>query len=201
MEIEDYKFEITNVKISVKLPRAVSLEFVDDRCKLLQPTTTSIYCKRRENILTVRYNNFTYVLFKKSSKVPPEGVILSQHCNITKLKSDSDITKAIEDLFFLVDQSPTILNYSTDNYSCLARCPNKIDICSLYLNERIQCKYSKESFPAVIIYCPQEIGKKSKNLCCLLYRSGSAVLVGGKDLEEIKKFFSWVVKKTQKYTI
>ena len=206
MEKEDYKFEVTNVKISVKLPREVSLKFVEDRCKLLQPTNTDIYCSKwKENILTVRYNNFTYVLFKKSSKVPPEGVIPSQHCNITKLKSDSDITKAIEDLFFLVDQSPTILNYSIDNYSCLAHClthtHQQIDLCSLYLNERIQCKYSKESFPAVIIYCPQEIGKKSKNLCCLLYRSGSAVLVGGKNLEEVKKIFNWVIKIAQKYTI
>ena len=205
MEIEDYKFKITNVKISVKLPRAVCLEFVDDRCKLLQPTTTSIFCKRRENNLTVRYNNFTYILFKKSSKVPPGGVTPSQHCNITKLKSDSDITKAIEDLFFLIDQSPTILNYSIDNYSCLAHClantHQSIDIISLYLNEpRIKCKYSEESFPAVTIYCPQDIKKESKNLCCLLYRTGSAVLVGGKNLEEIKEFLNWVIKISQKYT-
>ena len=40
---EDYKFKVTNLKISVKLPQAVSLKFVDDRCKLLQPKHTGIY--------------------------------------------------------------------------------------------------------------------------------------------------------------
>ena len=84
MEKEDYKFEVTNLKISVKLPRAVSLKFVDDRCKLLQPIHTGIFCKKYGiNILTVRYKNFTYILFKKSSK----GVTRLQHCNITKIRS------------------------------------------------------------------------------------------------------------------
>ena len=160
MEKEDYKFEVTNLKISVKLPQAVSLEFVEDRCKLLQPTTTSIYCsRRRENILTVRYNNFTYI---RSSEVPPEGIIPSQHCNITKLKSDSDITKAIENLFFLVDQSPTVLNYNIDNISCIADTFQSVDISALYINEqRISCKHNKEGFP-VILYCPQEVKRESK---------------------------------------
>ena len=120
MEIKDYKFEITNLKISVKLPQAVSLEFVEDRCRSLQSTVKNIYCSRKKtNILTIRYNNFTYILFKRSSKFPPEGITPSQHCNITKLKSDTDITKAIEYLFFLVDQPPTVLDYSIDNYSCI----------------------------------------------------------------------------------
>ena len=161
MEIKDYKFKVTNLKISVKLPQAVSLEFVEDRCKLLQPTTTSIYCsRRRENILTVRYNNFTYI---RSSEVPPEGIIPSQHCNITKLKSDSDITKAIEKLFFLVDQSPTVLNYNIDNISCIADTFQSVDISALYINEqRISCKHNEEGFPAVILYCPQEVKRESK---------------------------------------
>ena len=202
MEIKDYKFKITNVKISVKLPRAVSLDFVEDRCKLLQPTATNVYCSRKvKNILTVRYNNFTYVLFKRSSKVPPKGIIPQQHCNITKLKSDSDITKAIESLFFIVDQYPTVLNYKIDNYSCSVDTYQSIDISELYLNERgILCKFDEEGFPAVTIYCPKEIKKESKNLCCLLYRTGRAVLVGGKNLQEIEEFINWVIKIARKYT-
>ena len=200
---EDYKFEVTNVKISVKLPREVSLKFVEDRCKLLQPTNTDIYCSKwKENILTVRYSNFTYILFKKSSNVSPEGIIPPQHCNITKIRSKSDIPEAIEHLFFLVNQSPTFLNYTIDNYSCLAHTNQLIDIVELYMNEpRISCNYDEQVFPALKIYCPKEISEKSKNLCCLVYRSGSAVLVGGKNLEEIKEFFNLVMKITQKYTI
>ena len=198
MEIKDYKFEITNIKISIKLPQEVSLGFVEDRCRSLQSTSKNIYCSRKKgNLLTVRYNNFTYILFKRSSEVPPPP----QHCNITKLKTDSDIGKAIEYLFFLVDQSPTFLNYSIDNYSCLVNTYQSIDISALYLNEqRILCKFNEEGFPAVIIYCPQELKKESKNLTCLVYRSGKAVLVGGKNQEEIRDFFNWVVKILQKYS-
>ena len=201
MEIKDYKIETTNLKISVQLPQEVSLEFVEDRCKSLQLTGTNIYCRRKiQNLLSVRYRNFTYVLFKRRSKVT-NGITPPQHCNITKLKSDSDIGKAIEYLFFLVDQSPTFLNYSIDNYSCLVNTYQSIDISALYLNERrILCKFNEEGFPAVIIYCPQELKKESKNLTCLVYRSGKAVLVGGKNLPEIEEFLAWVIKIVQRYT-
>ena len=175
---------------------------MEDRCKSLQSTAPNIYCSRKkQNILTVRYNNFTYILFKRSSKIPPEGTTPSQHCNITKLKSESDITKAIEYLFFLVDQLPTVLDYSIDDYSCIADIFQSIDISSLYMNEpRILCKHNEEGFPAVIIYCPQEIKRESKNLCCLVYRSGRAVLVGGKNLQEIEEFLTWVIKIVEHYT-
>ena len=197
MEKEDYKFEVTNLKISVKLPRAVSLKFVDDRCKLLQPIHTGIFCKKYgKNILTVRYKNFTYILFKKSSK----GITHPQHCNITKIRSGSDIPEAIGHLFFLVNQSPTWVNYTIDNYSCTANTNQPIDIVELYMNEpRISCNYNEQIFLALKIYCPNEISEK--NLCSLVYKSGSVILVGGNNLDEIKKIFNWVLKITQKYTI
>ena len=118
MEKEDYKFEVTNLKISVKLPRAVSLKFVDDRCKLLQPIHTDIFCKKcGKNILTVQYRNFTYILFKKSSKVSPQGINRPQHCNITKIRSESDIPEAIGHLFFIFYNMLTWINYDIYSYS------------------------------------------------------------------------------------
>ena len=197
MEKEDYKFEVTNLKISVKLHRAVILKFVDDRCKLLQPIHTGIFCKKYgKNILTVRYKNFTYILFKKSSK----GITHPQHCNITKIRSGSDIPEAIGHLFFLVNQSPTWVNYTIDNYSCTANTNQSIDIVELYMNEpRISCNYNDQIFPALRIYCPNEISEK--NLCSLVYKSGKLILVGGNNLDEIKEFFNWVLKFTRKYTV
>ena len=63
----------------------------------------------------------------------------------------------------------------------------------------ILCKHNEEGFPAVMIYCTQEIKRESKNLYCLVYRSGKAVLVGGKYLQEIKEFLTWVIKIVQRY--
>ena len=68
------------------------------------------------------------------------------------------------------------------------------------MNEpRISCNYNEQIFLALKIYCPNEISEK--NLCSLVYKSGSVILVGGNNLDEIKKFFNWVLKITQKYTI
>jgi hypothetical protein len=199
MEKEDYKFKVTNIKISVKLPQSAGLDFVVDRCRLLQPIHRNLSWKKcGNNILTLRYNNFTYILFKKSSKSVHEGIDRPQHCNITKIKSESDISEAIGHLFFLVNQTPTWLNYTIDNYSCLANTNQLIDIVELYMNElTISCDYNEQLFPALKIYCPIEISER--NLTSLVYKSGSVIFVGGNNLNEVKEFFNWVLKITQKY--
>ena len=70
------------------------------------------------------------------------------------------------------------------------------------MNEpRISCNYNEQIFPALKIYCPKDISEKSKNLCSLVYKSGSVVLVGGNNLNVIKEFFNWVLKITRKYAV
>jgi TATA-box binding protein (TBP) (component of TFIID and TFIIIB) len=199
MEKEDYKFEVTNLKISVKLPREVSLKFVEDRCKLLYPIHKDIICKlSTPNILTIRYRDFTYILFKRSSEKNHQGIIPLQHCNITKISSESEIPEAIGYLFVIINQPPIWLNYTIDNYSCLANTNQLIDIVGLYMNEpKIRCDYNEEKFPGLKIYSPKEISER--NLTSLLFKSGSVILVGGNNLNEVNEFFNWVLKITRKY--
>ena len=199
MEKEDYKFKVTNLKISVKLPREVSLKFVDDRCKLLYPIHKDIICKQSTpNILTVRYRDFTYILFKRSSEKNHQGIIPLQHCNITKIRSESEIPEAIGYLFVILNQPPIWLNYTIDNYSCLAHTNQFIDIVGLFMNEpKIPCDYNVEKFPGLKIYSPKEISER--NLTSLVFKSGSVILVGGNNLNEINEFFNWVLKITRKY--
>ena len=199
MEKEDYKFKVTNLKISVKLPREVSLKFVNDRCKLLYPIHKDIICKQSTpNILTVRYRDFTYILFKRSSEKNHQGIIPLQHCNITKIRSESEIPEAIGYLFVILNQPPIWLNYTIDNYSCLAHTNQFIDIVGLFMNEpKIPCDYNVEKFPGLKIYSPKEISER--NLTSLVFKSGSVILVGGNNLNEINEFFNWVLKITRKY--
>ena len=199
METSACKFQVTNIKISVKLPKSVDLDFVDARCKELSKNTT-IYCSRkRVNIMTIRYNNYTYVLFKRSSKVACDGEMIKQHCNITKLKTHEDILKAIQDLFFLINQPCTLLEYTIDNYSCCADIFNFIDIERFFMLEQdVNCTYNEENFPALYVRCPREI-TSAPNQCCHIYRSGRIIFVGGKKLTEVKKFFEWIVEKTKPY--
>ena len=192
MEIKDCELVVTNIKISVKLPIQVCLESVEERCKRLGESTI-IYCSRKkENILTIRYNNFTYVLFKRSSKTPSAP----QHCNITKLKTDEDILKAIELLFFIVDKPPAFLDYKIDNYSCCGNIFRAVDIERFYIQEQnIACSYNEENFPAVTVYCPQDLTSSgSLNQCSHIYRSGRLVIVGGKSLNDVRKFFSYIIE-------
>ena len=196
MEKEDYKFKVTNLKISVKLLQSVGLKFVEDRCKLLQPIHKNIAWRRYgNNFMTLRYKTFTYTLFKKSSKKD-----LPQHCNITRIRSKPDIPEAIGHLFFLVNQSPVWLDYTIDNISCSANTNQAIDIVGIYMNElKIACDYNQLIFPTLKIYCPKRLIEKSKKICSLVYRSGSVILVGGRCLNEIKEFFYWVLKITREY--
>ena len=196
MEKEDYKFKVTNLKISVKLLQSASLKSVVDRCKLLQPIHKNITWKRcGNNYLVLRYKKFTYTLFKKTSKKD-----LPQHCNITKIRSKPDIPEAIGHLFFLVNQPPVWLDYTIDNISCSAKTNQEVDVVGIYVNElKIACDYNPLIFPALKIYCPKLLIQKSKKICSLVYRSGSVILVGGRCLQEVKKFFYWVLKITRKY--
>lgn len=196
MEKEDYKFKVTNLKISVKLLQSADLNFVENRCKLLHPIHKSITWNRcGNNYMTLRYKKFTYTLFKKSDKTNRP-----QHCNITRIRSKEDIPDAIGHLFVLVNQPPVWLDYTIDNISCSANANQEIDIAGIYMNElKIACVYNPLVFPALRIYSPKRLIEKSKKICSLVYRSGSIILVGGRCLKEIKNFFLWVLEIARKY--
>ena len=208
-EIENtipHDFSVTNIKVSVKLPKAVSLDFVVDRCSKIE---NPVYCqKATNNIVTFKYNNFTFVLFKSSSKRLADGSVKPQHCNITKCRTSDDILSAIQDLLFIVQQPPMLINYKIDNYSCLAKIHHKrclakihhiIDIESLFLKEvELLCTYQEENFPHVSVRCPPHL-TSAPNQLCQIYRTGSFTLVGGKILSEVETFFKWLLQKIAPY--
>ena len=193
---ESNKFEVTNLKISVKLPKPVDLEFVEERCKQLTFNTT-IYCSRKaRNILTIRYKGYTFILFKRSSKLLSDKCVIPQHCNITKIKSKDQIKEAIDCLLFLVDQPLSCLDYKIDNFSCCGSITKRVDIERFFTNEEdIISIYNEQNFPAVTIYSPFNDG----SLCCHIFRSGRLIFVGGKSLEDTENFFLWILERTKPY--
>lgn len=189
-----YNFKVSNIKASVKLPDPVCLDFVVDRCTEISKNTTSIYCsKKSDNILTIRYHNATFILFKRSQRNN------NQHCNITKCRTEADILRAIQDLLYLVKQPPTFLSYKIDNYTCTAKIPHFIDIESLFLRELdIVCSIHEVHFPSLHIRCPTHL-TTAPNQVCQVYKNGYFNLVGGKILSEVEAFFSWLLEKTAPY--
>ena len=126
-------------------------------------------------------------MFKRSS-------CYTQHCNIANGKSPNDIVLAIQNFLFLIGQPPKIFDYIIDNYSCKAHIGRKIDLASVYSEQRsIYFIYQPEKYQALEIRCPSFISPSRKNsLCCLLYKSGKCTFVGGNKLEEIQSFFDWI---------
>ena len=197
MLVNNCELLVTNIKISVKLPTSISLDSLEERCQKIARSAI-IFCNRKKkNILTIRYNNFTFIFFKRSSKIssPP------QHCNITKLKSEEDILKAIETLFFIVDISPILLDYTIDNYSCCGNIFKSVDIEKFYLQEQnISCSYNEDNFPVVTVYCPQDLtSSSSPNQCSHIFRSGKLVMVGGRSLTDVRELFSYIVNILSPY--
>ena len=191
-----YDFEVVNIKASVKLPNPVDLNFVVDRCLDLSKNTTGIYCsKRTNNILTIRYNNSTFVLFKRSLRSS------NQHCNITKCKTEADILQAVQDILYLINQTPIFLNYTIDNYTCFAKINHSIDIESLYLKELdLTCSIQEVHFPSLYVRCPAHL-TSAPRLVCQIYKNGSITLVGGKILSEVEGFFQWLLEKITPYIV
>ena len=187
LSINERKVFINNIKASFKLDTPVEFEFVKSRCAEL-PQVLRIECYQRQaNILTIRFNQRTFILFKRSTN-------LTQHCNITRCRSEEDIHSGIQDLLFLIGQPPKIIEFVIDNYSCSADLKCEIPLESIYLEQPSgYFRFNPERFPALEIRCPDFIGSATKrSLCCLLYRSGKCVIVGGRNLSEIEQFYEWI---------
>ena len=187
LSTNERKIIVNNIKASFKIDTPVEFEFVKSRCVQL-PKLLGIECYQRQaNILTIRFNQRTFILFKRSAN-------LTQHCNITRCLSEEDIQKGIQDFLFLINQPPKIIEFIIDNYSCSADLECQIPLESIYLEEPSgYYRFNPERFPALEIRCPDFIGSETKgNLCCLLYRSGKCVIVGGRDLCEIGQFYEWI---------
>ena len=97
-------------------------------------------------------------------------------------------------MLFVIDQPPKLIKFVIDNYSCRADFGCEIPLQSIYTEQpSIYYRYNPERFSALEIRCPDFISAtRSGSLCCLLYRSGKCVIVGGCDLDEIEEFFEWI---------
>ena len=120
MENISYDFAVTNIKASIKLPQEVSLDFAIERCRELGQNNNLYYRRKKANILTIRYNNSTFVLFKRGTRKTEDGNFPQQHCNVTRCRTLEELSTAIADLFYLLKLPPTFSNYTIDNFSCLA---------------------------------------------------------------------------------
>lgn len=186
---------ISNIKASFKLEPPVEFEFVKNRCYEL-PQDLGVVCYQKQpNILTIRFKKRTFTLFKRSVISNPDtSVTINQHCNITSCKSEEDICNGINDFLFLIERPPKQINFTIDNYSCVANFGCPIPVHLIYSDQpSIYYRYNPERSQALDIRCPEFISStRSGRLCGLLYRTGKCVIIGGNDKNEILEFFKWI---------
>ena len=95
---------------------------------------------------------------------------------------------------FLIGREPTSAEFVIDNYSCSADFGQPIPVHLIYSDQpSAYYRYNPERSQALDIRCPDFISHtRCGRLCCLLYRTGRCVIIGGNDMSEINEFFKWV---------
>lgn len=165
----DYK--ITNVKLSVKC-KNISLDSVFDFC--LQQ---NIPFTKFNNFLVLK-SNYTYIIFKKSTKNIHHG---EYHINITKIPSFEKISDCME---FLKRLSPAIklLSLKVDNISVSYNLNCFVDIIKLQSSAKGDCDitYNKETFPGLFLKFKKGYGT------AIVFYTGKCVLLGSKNASHVE---------------
>ena len=175
-----YDFDIHNIKVSFKLSPSVTLEDVNNRCVLLK-----IPCKIVGNLASLRFRKHSFILFKRCQIRSKED---ENHINIANCKNEDDILSAINDFYDLIGRSAVLTKYTIDNYSCTSALGKRIDLESFYVNNsHIPCLLNRERFPGLFLRSP-----KNHSLLAIVYKKGTLVIVGSRDLDEIAVFLNWI---------
>ena len=153
------KFEISNVKVSIKTS-PISLNNVLE---------INLPLKSYKNYVVVK-SKYTYSIFKTNSH-------LENHINITKIPNLKEVLNSIEHLKKYLNFS--VKQIKVDNIIATLNIQKPIDlvsVCEKKLFESI--KYNNEKFPGLFV--------KFKEGTAILFHSGKIVLVGCKTKKDLK---------------
>ena len=165
------EYEISNVKLSAKIPRNTCLDQLEELCTLRKIRTRR---PKRCNLLVI-HRKFTHIVFKSSIKFKQR----LQHVNLTKVLLH-EVEEAVDELAYLIEQDPSHILYSIDNITASGDLKQ-----TLHLEDFIERNYQIESdityqpeiFPGLFI--KNEYGKT------IIFRSGKYIIIGMYESYEI----------------
>ena len=166
--------KIVNIKLSLKIV-GTSYQHVIERTIHLQQ-------KKRLNFIVI-FNTFTYSIFK------PTVSTGHLHCNITKIRSFEDISKAIE-ILTAIFPSAELKPYNVDNLTATTACDTKQNLEQMFtkLNFKYGIKYNLQKFPALFIKYPAV----NSYATVFIFSSGKVVCVGAKSQNQLKLISEWL---------
>ena len=165
---------VVNIKISLKLGSICYRDLLDH--------TAQLQCNKKMNFIVI-FKKYTFTIFK------PNALTGDMHCNVTKLKSFSNITEAIS---ILTDIIPNVkVKYSsTDNITAITNWNQKVNLDLLFskLCSSYEIKYNIQKFPAIFIRYPLE----SNHVTVFIFSTGKVICVGCKSEEQLKITSKWL---------
>ena len=170
--------KISAVKVSAKIPDT-DLNEVEQFCN-----QNAIPNKRFNKDHLIVYDTFTYTFFKKGVKS-----LCDQHVNITKIK-DLKVSRAIEDLAWLIDKEPKFIFYNVDNITATGNLEKEIDLQDFIDQNSDLADYitwNPEVFPGLFVR-----GRCGR---VILFKSGKLVFIGSKSLRQIENLNKWLVER------
>jgi len=168
----DIGMDIRNVKISVKVPKTS----LDSVIRKLQDRNLEFKSYPSYISFVYKYN---FIFFKSSKNN-------TNHVNITKLKLNDDIFKAIRILESILNE--TVLSHRVDNITATYNFHQFIDLENI-LSRFSKATYNAERFPGMFIKCDDGNA--------IIFHSGKTVLLGCKSEKQIWNVINFVRQKVK----
>ena len=169
-----HDLQIVNINLSLKID-SISFEDVIEQTLHLQNN-------RKLNFIVI-FQTYTYTIFK------PNGLTGLLHCNVTKVKSMSDISLAVEE-FFTFFPTAELKCIAIDNITATTIFDTKknLDLLFTDLSPKYSIKYNIQKFPAIFIRYPVE----HIYVTVFIFSSGKVICVGGKCLKRLNIVSHWL---------
>lgn len=161
--------QVRNIKISVK----VELTPLDTVIKQLQLINLSYNTYPSYISFHDKYN---YIFFQASKNQ-------TNHVNITRLKSEDDISTAISKLEHIIGK--TVISHTIDNITATYSLNQSLTLEDI-IHKFKNVKYNAERFPGMFIKC-------SEGGSAIIFHSGKIVLLGCKTTKEIWNVINYVL--------
>ena len=173
-------FKVVNIKVSAKISSICYQDLIS--------SVQHLICKERLNFIVI-FDVYTYTIFR------PNAVTGYLHCNVTKIKTYSDIPEAFTVLQSLLP-SINIIEQSIDNITLKGETDMKQNLENLFLKlcTSHEVKYNLQKFPALFIRVPFQEG----GVTIFVFASGKVCSVGSKSLTQVEKISEWVKKYINK---
>jgi len=157
-------FLVRNIKVSVKVKALI----LNNALNSLSEQNVNI--NNFGNFVSFKFNNFTYVLFKRGKRK-------DSHVNITQIPNFWFINKAIDSLIRLLNCE--VRYYTVDNIIATTDLKRSVSFRHLIDRRKFKrIKYNSEVFPGLFI--------KFKKGTVIVFHTGKLVIVGCKSVDNIK---------------